>query len=334
MISKKILITGGLGFIGSAAVRRAIKDGHQVLNIDAMCYSANVKNVASLESDKNYRFKKLDLSDKDELEAVFLEFQPDLVIHFAAESHVDNSIESPLIFIKSNIVGTFNLLEVSKDYFLNSGRDKSDFTLLHVSTDEVFGTLGASGSFSEETKYDPKSPYSASKASSDHLVRAWGNTFGLPVKITNCSNNFGPHQHNEKLIPVIISRALLGEKIPIYGNGTNVRDWLFVDDHVDAIMAVLFDGKLEETYLIGGGTEISNLYMAHLICDKLDKLYHSPEPRRELIEFVKDRKGHDFRYSVNCDKIKRELGWYPKVDFGYGLDKTIEFYSRTQICEV
>ena len=334
MKSKKILITGGLGFIGSAAVRRAIKDGHKVLNIDAMCYSANLENVASIEQHKNYAFTKLDLADKAELEAAFLEFQPDLVIHFAAESHVDNSIKNPLVFIKTNIAGTFNLLEISKGYFLSNERDKSDFTLLHVSTDEVFGSLGRSGSFNEETRYDPKSPYSASKASSDHLVRAWGNTFGLPVKITNCSNNFGPYQHYEKLVPVIIRKALAGEEIPIYGNGSNVRDWLFVDDHIDAIMAVLFDGKLKETYLIGGNNEISNLEMANLICDKLDILYPTPKPRRELIKLVEDRKGHDFRYSVNCKKINKELGWYPKTKFDHGLDKTIQFYFRTQILEI
>jgi len=335
---KTILVTGGAGFIGSSLIRHIIKEtDHNVVNVDRLSYSGNLQSLDSIASNKNYIFEQVDICDENELHRVFKKNKPDIVMHLAAESHVDRSIDGPSDFIQTNIVGTFILLEESKNYWQSLEGDKRDsFKFLHVSTDEVYGDLqGTSDFFSEETSYDPSSPYSASKASSDHLVRAWHRTYGLPVLITNCSNNYGPCQFPEKLIPHIILNALEGKNLPIYGDGKQIRDWLYVDDHVCALMNVAFNGTLGETYNIGGSNEIQNIEVVKKICSILDELitdkFGGIASFSELITYVKDRPGHDVRYAINASKIKRNLGWEPKENFESGIRKTVEWYLNNKV---
>jgi dTDP-glucose 4,6-dehydratase len=330
---KIILITGGAGFIGSALIRHIIKDtDHRVVNIDKLSYSGNLQSLESVESNKDYIFEQVDICDEIELKRVFLKSKPDIVMHLAAESHVDRSIDDPSDFIQTNIVGTFTLLEQAKNYWQSLESDKKDnFRFLHVSTDEVYGDLqGTTGFFTEETSYDPSSPYSASKASSDHLVRAWHRTYGLPILITNCSNNYGPCQFPEKLIPHVILNALKGKNLPIYGDGKQVRDWLYVDDHVRALISVALDGAVGETYNIGGSNEIQNIEVVKKICKILDELIidkiSDMTSYSELITYVKDRPGHDVRYAINASKINRDLDWEPKESFESGIQKTVGWY--------
>ena len=321
----KILITGGAGFIGSNLVRKTLSEGHEVVNFDSLTYATKLNNLSDLEGHKLYHFVRADLRDKKSIQDVFKKYLPDAVMHLAAESHVDRSIEGPKTFIDTNIYGTFNLLECSKDYWMEVGKEK-DFKFLHVSTDEVFGSLGEEGKFTEESPYSPNSPYSASKAASDHLVRAWNKTYKLPVLITNCSNNYGPYQYPEKFIPLIILSALVNDPIPVYGNGANVRDWLFVEDHVIALMRVLQKGKIGSFYNVGGKTEIKNIDLVNLVCELLQEKIPSSINYKELITFVDDRPGHDFRYSIDSTKIEEELNWAPLTGFRDGLSKTIDWY--------
>jgi|TARA_B110000881_G_scaffold148362_1_gene131419 dTDP-glucose 4,6-dehydratase len=338
---KTILVTGGAGFIGSALIRHIIKNTyHSVVNIDKLSYSGNLQSLESIESNKDYIFEQVDICDEKELNRIFKKNKPDIVMHLAAESHVDRSIDGPGDFIKTNIVGTFTLLEQSKNYWQSlEGDKKNNFRFLHVSTDEVYGDLeGTTDFFSEETSYDPSSPYSATKASSDHLVRAWHRTYGLPVLITNCSNNYGPCQFPEKLIPHVILNALEGKNLPIYGDGRQIRDWLYVDDHVLALMSVVLDGNVGETYNIGGSNEIQNIEVVKKICNILDKLISNKlngmASFSELITYVKDRPGHDVRYAINANKINRDLGWKPKESFESGILKTVQWYlTNNDWCE-
>ncbi len=321
----KILVTGGAGFIGSAVVRQAVALGHEVINLDKLTYAACLENVASVANSPNYHFVQADICDREALERVFDTYQPEAVLHLAAESHVDRSIDGPADFIQTNIVGTFNLLEVSRNYWVSSGKLER-FRFHHVSTDEVFGSLGETGQFHEDTPYDPRSPYSASKASSDHLVRAWGETYGLPVVLTNCSNNYGPFHFPEKLIPVVILNALAGKPLPIYGKGENVRDWLFVEDHADALLTVLEKGRLGQSYNIGGENEARNIDIVRKICAILDDLRPQRTPYEELITFVSDRPGHDLRYAIDPSRMRTELGWRPSATLDEGLLKTVQWY--------
>jgi len=338
---KTILVTGGAGFIGSALIRHIIKNTyHSVVNIDKLSYSGNLQSLESIESNKNYIFERVDICDEKELNRIFKKNKPDIVMHLAAESHVDRSIDGPGDFIKTNIVGTFTLLEQSKNYWQSlEGDKKNNFRFLHVSTDEVYGDLeGTTDFFSEETSYDPSSPYSATKASSDHLVRAWHRTYGLPILITNCSNNYGPCQFPEKLIPHVILNALEGKNLPIYGDGKQIRDWLYVDDHVLALMSVVLDGNVGETYNIGGSNEIQNIEVVKKICNILDKLISNKlngmASFSELITYVKDRPGHDVRYAINANKINRDLGWKPEESFESGILKTVQWYlTNNDWCE-
>ena len=338
---KTILVTGGAGFIGSALIRHIIKNTyHSVVNIDKLSYSGNLQSLESIESNKDYIFEQVDICDEKELNRIFKKNKPDIVMHLAAESHVDRSIDGPGDFIKTNIVGTYTLLEQSKNYWQSlEGDKKNNFRFLHVSTDEVYGDLdGTTDFFSEETSYDPSSPYSATKASSDHLVRAWYRTYGLPVLITNCSNNYGPCQFPEKLIPHVILNALEGKNLPIYGDGKQIRDWLYVDDHVLALMSVVLDGNVGETYNIGGSNEIQNIEVVKKICNILDKLISNKlngmASFSELITYVKDRPGHDVRYAINANKINRDLGWKPKESFESGILKTVQWYlTNNDWCE-
>ena len=323
----KRLITGGAGFIGSAVVRRAIADGHQVVNVDVLTYSANLENVEGVATNASYAFEQVNICDRPALEAVFDRHQPDAVMHLAAESHNDRAIEGPLDFVQSNVMGTAVLLEVSRAYWSKlEGTQKEAFRFHHVSTDEVFGALGEDGDFTEETPYDPNSPYSASKAAADHLVRAWHRTFGLPMVLTNCSNNYGPYQFPEKLIPTVITRALEGKSIPVYGDGRQVRDWLHVDDHADALLLVLAKGRLGETYCIGGDATKRNLEVINIICAHLDKMAPANTPHADKIAYVIDRPGHDFRYSIDASKLANELGWTPRRALGEGLEDTVRWY--------
>ena len=332
-ISKTILITGGAGFIGSALIRHIIKKNeYRVVNVDKLSYSGNLQSLESVELSQKYIFEPVDICNEKELLRVFTKNQPDIVIHLAAESHVDRSIDSPREFIQTNIVGTFSLLEQAKNYWqCLKGIKKESFRFLHVSTDEVYGNLNEiSEFFTEETRYDPSSPYSASKAGSDHLVRAWHRTYGLPVLITNCSNNYGPFQFPEKLIPHIILNALAGKNLPIYGDGKQIRDWLYVDDHVKALMDVAENAKVGETYNIGGNNEIQNIDVVRKVCAILDELapnkLNGIGSYSELITYVKDRPGHDVRYAINAQKINKDLGWEPLDNFESGIQKTIEWY--------
>lgn len=322
----KILVTGGAGFIGSSVVRLAISRGASVVNVDAVTYAACLNNVANVANHPNYAFEQVDIRDREALANVFAKHTPDAVMHLAAESHVDRSIDAPADFIETNITGTFNMLEAARSYWQAQGRPVT-FRFHHVSTDEVFGSLSPTGMFNETTPYDPRSPYSASKASSDHLVRAWHETFGLPIVLTNCSNNYGPFQFPEKLIPLVILNALMGKPLPIYGDGENIRDWLHVEDHADALLLVLEQGAVGRNYNIGGENERTNLEMVETLCAILDRL--SPRDRgsyTELITFVTDRPGHDARYAIDPARIRDELGWRPSVTVEGGLEKTVHWY--------
>lgn len=323
----RLMVTGGAGFIGSAVVRKAIAGGHAVLNVDKLTYAANLDNVASVADDVRYAFAQKDICDQAAMTGLMADFKPDAVMHLAAESHVDRSIDGPKAFIDTNIIGTYALLEAARSY-RQSGAAPNDFRFHHVSTDEVFGTLGPTGEFTEDSPYQPNSPYSASKASSDMLARAWAETFNLPVIVTNCSNNYGPYQFPEKLIPVVIIAALEGRDIPIYGKGDNIRDWLFVEDHADALLLAAEKGAPGETYNIGGRAERTNLELVTMICGILNEALpdSAHKPHENLIKFVKDRPGHDQRYAINCDKIERRLGWSPAVSIDEGMAQTVRWY--------
>ena len=324
----KLLVTGGAGFIGSAVVRLAIGRGHAVVNLDALTYAACLENVASVAESPNYMFEKADIRDRAALDRVFAEHRPDAVMHLAAESHVDRSIDGPGDFIETNITGTYNMLEAARAYWTREGKPEG-FRFHHISTDEVFGSLPADPAikFTEETPYDPRSPYSASKASSDHLVRAWHETYGLPVVMTNCSNNYGPFHFPEKLIPVVILNALAGKPLPIYGKGENIRDWLYVEDHADALLLVVEKGALGRSYNIGGENERTNLDLVKTLCAILDqKRPRSEGSYADLITFVTDRPGHDARYAIDPSRIRTELGWRPSVTVEEGLERTVQWY--------
>lgn len=322
----KLLVTGGAGFIGSAVVRRAIAQGHAVVNVDALTYAACLDNVASVADNPNYAFEKADIRDAEAMERIFTAHQPDAIMHLAAESHVDRSIDGPGAFIDTNVMGTYTLLQAARGYWENKGKPEG-FRFHHISTDEVFGSLGAEGQFTEETPYDPRSPYSASKAASDHLVRAWHETYGLPVVLTNCSNNYGPFHFPEKLVPVVILNALHGKAIPIYGDGSNVRDWLYVEDHADALLVVLQKGPLGRSYNIGGENERTNLELVTTICAILDeKRPLESGSYSNLITYVTDRPGHDARYAIDPTRIREELGWRPSVTVEEGLAQTVQWY--------
>jgi dTDP-glucose 4,6-dehydratase len=321
----KLLVTGGCGFIGSAVVRMAVARGHQVVNLDALTYAANPANVAMVADSPLYRFEQADIRDRAALDRVFATHAPDAVMHLAAESHVDRSIDGPSDFIDTNITGTFNLLEAARAHWTRQGKP-AGFRFHHISTDEVFGSLGPTGQFTEQTPYDPRSPYSASKAASDHLVRAWHETYGLPVVLTNCSNNYGPYHFPEKLIPVVILNALHGKPIPVYGQGENVRDWLYVEDHADALLLVLEKGALGRSYNIGGENERRNIDLVRTICALLDEMAPKPTPYADQIAFVADRPGHDARYAIDPSRIRQELGWRPSVTVEEGLRRTVRWY--------
>ncbi|MGD9980984.1 MAG: dTDP-glucose 4,6-dehydratase [Hyphomonadaceae bacterium] len=325
---QRVLVTGGAGFIGSALVRRLVVDGHAVLNVDKLTYAGDLRTVAACEGRPNYAFAEADISDADAMRDAFAEFQPTRVIHLAAESHVDRSIDGPGAFIDTNIVGTYVLLDAALAYWRALGEADENFHFLHVSTDEVYGSLGEAGAFHEETPYAPNSPYSASKAAADHLARAWRHTYGLPVLISNCSNNYGPYQHPEKLIPTVLRNALAGNPIPIYGAGANVRDWLYVDDHVDALLTIVERGRLGEKYNVGGSSESSNLALAERLCALLDELRprHDGQSYAKQITMVRDRPGHDFRYAIDASKLARELGWRPSETLETGLRKTVRWF--------
>ena len=325
----KILVTGGAGFIGSAVVRLAIARGHAVVNLDALTYAANLENVASVADDPHYAFEQVDIRDRAGLDRVLAAHKPDAIMHLAAESHVDRSIDGPGAFIETNVTGTYNLLEAARAYWVGQGR-REGFRFHHISTDEVFGSLGETGQFTEETPYDPRSPYSASKAASDHLVRAWHETYGLPVVLTNCSNNYGPFHFPEKLVPVVILNALHGKPIPVYGDGGNVRDWLYVEDHADALLLVLEKGTLGESYNIGGENEARNIDLVRMICAEMDRLRPDAAPHERLIGFVTDRPGHDRRYAIDPTRIRTELGWRPSVTVEEGLARTVEWYLANE----
>lgn len=324
---KNILITGGVGFIGSHLVRLFVKKypNYQIYNLDSLSYAGNLANLSDIENSPNYHFVKGDICDPTLLDKLFLKHKFDGVIHLAAESHVDRSISDPFVFLKTNFMGTANLLHVAEKYWRNS---KKQHRFHHVSTDEVYGSLAMDDSlFVESTSYDPRSPYSASKASSDHLVRAWAHTYGLPVVVTNCSNNYGPYQFPEKLIPLFINNIIHYKKLPVYGAGINVRDWLYVEDHAEALDLVYHEGKNLETYNIGGHNEWKNIDLIHLLCDLMDSKLNRPQgSSRELITFVTDRSGHDLRYAIDASKIQNELGWKPSLQFEKGIDKTIDWY--------
>jgi dTDP-glucose 4,6-dehydratase len=324
----RTLVTGGAGFIGSAVVRHGLGEGlGQIAVLDAMTYAASPQTLAPFEGRNGYSFHHADILDADAVRAILAEVQPDAIMHLAAESHVDRSIEGPSAFVQTNVVGTQILLDAALDYWGRlPGERKERFRFHHISTDEVFGSLGEEGAFDETTAYDPRSPYSASKAASDHLVRAWSHTFGLPVVVTNCSNNYGPYQFPEKLIPLMILRGLRGEGLPVYGDGQNVRDWLFVDDHASALWAVLQKGRVGETYAIGGEAERKNIDVVKAVVAALDALRPGGAPHERLIQFVKDRPGHDRRYAIDCSRIKAELGWKPSVTFETGLERTVRWY--------
>ena len=345
-MSKTIFVTGGAGFIGSALVRYLINEtDNTVVNFDKLTYAGNLESLKSIELNNRYNFVQGDICDKDKLDTVFAQFQPDYIMHLAAESHVDRSIDGPGEFIETNVVGTYTLLEAARRYYddlaenkVAADNKKANFRFHHISTDEVYGDLGATGLFTEETAYDPSSPYSASKAASDHLVRAWHRTYQLPVVITNCSNNYGAYHFPEKLIPLIILNALDGKALPIYGDGKQVRDWLYVDDHARALYKVVSEGKLGETYNIGGFNEKQNIEVVNTICNHLNELIIK-KPKgltdfNQLITYVTDRPGHDVRYAIDANKINKELAWQPQETFDSGIKKTIEWYlANLQWCQ-
>lgn len=326
----RILVTGGAGFIGSALVRHLVQNTpHSVLNVDALTYAGNLQSLATVAESDRYDFIQANICDTAKIAEILRSFKPDVVTHLAAESHVDRSIDGPAAFIETNLVGTFSMLSATLDYWraLDSA-PQGHFRFHHISTDEVFGALGADGFFTEETSYDPRSPYSASKAGSDHLVRAWHHTYGLPVLITNCSNNYGPFHFPEKLIPLMIIKCLAGENLPVYGAGDNVRDWLYVDDHVRALQAVFEKGQVGDSYMIGGRSERTNIAVVEAICDTLDQLSPKADGRsyRNQITFVSDRPGHDFRYAIDATKLENELGWKPRHSFEDGIKATVQWY--------
>ncbi|MFM2355188.1 MAG: dTDP-glucose 4,6-dehydratase [Pseudomonadota bacterium] len=321
----KLLVTGGAGFIGSAVVRRAVRDGHHVVNLDKLTYAGSLSNVAEVAASPLYAFEQADICDRAAIDRILARHRPDAIMHLAAESHVDRSIDGPAAFIQTNIVGTYTMLEAARAFWQAEGKPEG-FRFHHISTDEVFGSLGPTGKFTETTPYDPRSPYSASKASSDHLVRAWHETYGLPVVLTNCSNNYGPYHFPEKLIPVVILKALAGAPIPVYGNGQNVRDWLYVEDHADALLTVVHKGRLGESYNIGGENEATNLDLVQKICAILDGKRPGNRPYAEQITFVADRPGHDQRYAIDPTRIREDLGWRPSVTLDGGLERTIDWF--------
>jgi dTDP-glucose 4,6-dehydratase len=355
----RILLTGGAGFIGSNLVRLLVSEGHQVLNVDKLTYAGNPNSLADLEGNSNHKLLVADLCDASAISNAVEQFRPNWIMHLAAESHVDRSIDGPGQFIQTNVVGTFNLLQAARAYWQSLDTEsKANFRFLHVSTDEVYGSLGETGLFTEETPYDPHSPYSASKAASDHLARAWHDTYGLPILVTNCSNNYGPYQFPEKLIPVVILKCLRRESIPVYGKGENIRDWLYVEDHCRALYTVISHGRVGQTYNIGGNNEKKNIDLVHLLCSLMDELHplssttnpqpttnnpappkpyilapsSSPQPSTysDLITFVTDRPGHDLRYAIDANKIQHELGWEPKQDHSSGFRKTVQWYLDNQ----
>lgn len=327
-MKKNILITGGAGFIGSHVVRRLVNryPDYQIINLDALTYAGNLENLKDLESADNYTFRKCDITDIGSVESLFKEFKIHSIIHLAAESHVDRSITNPIDFVMTNVVGTVILLNAFKQF-----GEVSEGRFYHVSTDEVYGTLGDDGKFTESTPYDPNSPYSASKASSDHFVRAYHETFKLPIVISNCSNNYGSHQFPEKLIPLMIHNIKNSKPLPVYGKGDNIRDWLWVEDHASAIDIIFHEGRLGETYNIGGNNEWKNLDLVHKLCEIMDRKLGRPESKsKELITFVTDRAGHDFRYAIDASKLENELGWSPSVAFDQGFEKTIDWYLENE----
>ena len=329
----KIIVTGGAGFIGSALVRHLIaRTDHEILVVDKLTYAGNLSSLASVQNHPRFRFSRTDICNRAAISNLFKDFNPDAVMHLAAESHVDRSIDGSEDFIMTNVVGTHVLLEASLAHWRKRTTGAKFFRFHHVSTDEVFGALGDTGQFTEETRYDPRSPYSATKAASDHLVRAWGHTYGLPVVVSNCSNNYGPHQFPEKLIPLTIMKCLAGEPIPVYGRGSNIRDWLYVADHAEALALVMEKGRVGETYNIGGNAEQRNIDVVTAICEAMDQLHRRPNerPYGELISFVTDRPGHDFRYAIDCSKLRSELGWSPKHTFKSGLASTVKWYVENQ----
>lgn len=327
----KILVTGGAGFIGSAVVRLAVARGHEVVNLDALTYAACLDNVAPVAGSNRYAFEKADIRDRAALDRIFAAHAPDAVMHLAAESHVDRSIDGPGTFVETNVTGTFHLLEAARAYWTRAGRP-AGFRFHHVSTDEVFGSLPPDPAvkFTEDTPYAPNSPYSASKAASDHLVRAWHETYGLPVVMTNCSNNYGPYHFPEKLIPVVILNALAGRPIPVYGQGLNVRDWLYVEDHAEALLLVLEKGQTGRSYNIGGENEAKNIDLVRMLCAILDEKRPKARPYAEQITFVADRPGHDARYAIDPSRIREELGWRPSVTLAEGLAKTVDWYLANE----
>lgn len=325
----KLLVTGGAGFIGSTVLKLAIAHGHVVVNFDALTYASSLESLKSISEHPRYHFECADVRDRNVVGRILEEYSPDAVIHLAAESHVDRSIDEPAAFVQTNVVGTYNMLDAFRAHWLAKGQP-AHFRFLHVSTDEVFGSLGTEGRFNEETAYAPRSPYSATKAASDHLVSAWFETYGLPALITNCSNNYGPFQFPEKLIPMTILKALAGQPIPVYGTGENVRDWLHVSDHAEALLKVLQTGQVGRSYNIGAEREVRNIDLVNAICDRLDVLLPEKAPHRQLIEFVCDRPGHDARYAIDPSRIQRELNWRASIPFSEGLTSVIDWYLENQ----
>jgi dTDP-glucose 4,6-dehydratase len=328
----RVLVTGGAGFIGSAVCRRLVLEhGATVINIDKLTYAANLNSLAPIAGERNYIFEQIDICQREALNAVLAKYRPDGIIHLAAESHVDRSITGPAAFVETNIVGTYNLLEAGREYFDRlTAQQRAQFRFVHVSTDEVYGSLGSGGRFCEETPYRPSSPYSASKAASDHLAHAWFKTYGVPIIVSNCSNNYGPYQFPEKLIPLTILNAMEGAPLPVYGRGSNVRDWLYVDDHAEGLIRLISHGRPGEKYNFGGESERTNLEVVELICDVLDEIAPERTTRRSLIRFVQDRPGHDFRYAVDASKARSELGWRPGKSFEDGIAQTVRWYLESR----
>jgi dTDP-glucose 4,6-dehydratase len=323
----RVLVTGGAGFIGSAACRHFIQDlGHDVVVIDKLTYAGNLASLAPVAADPRYAFEKHDICDVDAINTIFAKYRPDAVVHLAAESHVDRSISGSDVFVKTNVLGTFTLLEAARKYLASGHKGLADFRFLHVSTDEVYGSLGDDGLFTEATPYDPSSPYSATKAASDHLAKAWQRTYGLPVMVSNCSNNYGPYHFPEKLIPLTILNALDRKPLPVYGDGSNVRDWLFVEDHARALGVILAKGYPGHTYNVGGRNERANIDVVRQICLWMDRLHHADTPCHELISFVADRPGHDQRYAIDATKLETDLGWRARETFETGIEKTVRWY--------